>query len=56
MFKIFYVNWFRVDEYGKFLWFGFGDNVRVLDWVLRRCVGDEFIVVKFLIGYFFKKG
>lgn len=54
--KIFHVNWFRVDEHGKFLWPGFGDNVRVLDWVLRRCAGDESIAVKSPIGYLPKKG
>jgi phosphoenolpyruvate carboxykinase (GTP) len=37
--KIFHVNWFRTDDQGKFLWPGFGDNIRVLDWVLRRTTG-----------------
>jgi phosphoenolpyruvate carboxykinase (GTP) len=37
--RIFYVNWFRKDDDGNFLWPGFGDNSRVLDWVFRRCAG-----------------
>ena len=53
--KIFNVNWFKQDENGNFIWPGFGDNMRVLDWIIKRCEGtidaDETA-----IGYLPKKG
>jgi phosphoenolpyruvate carboxykinase (GTP) len=38
--KVFYVNWFRKDSDGKFIWPGFGDNSRVLEYIFRRCNGE----------------
>ncbi len=48
--KIFHVNWFRTDDEGNFIWPGFGDNLRVLDWILARCE-DKVDAVLTPIGY-----
>lgn len=48
--KIFNVNWFRTDDDGNFIWPGFGDNMRVLDWILERCE-DVVDAVETPIGY-----
>ena len=53
--KIFHVNWFRKDENGKFIWPGFGDNLRVIDWVLKRCDGED-IAKPSPLGYIPKPG
>ena len=47
---IFQVNWFRRDEQGRFLWPGFGDNLRVLEWILARCK-EEVEAVEAPIGF-----
>jgi phosphoenolpyruvate carboxykinase (GTP) len=54
--KIYHVNWFRLTPEGKFLWPGFGENLRALDWVLRRIDGDNSIGEETPIGILPKKG
>ena len=53
--KIFHVNWFRLNKEGKFLWPGFGDNIRVIDWMCRRVDGED-IAEPSAIGLLPKKG
>jgi len=48
--KIFHVNWFRTDKSGKFLWPGFRENLRILEWILARC-GNRVNAIKTPIGY-----
>ncbi|HAJ56479.1 MAG TPA: phosphoenolpyruvate carboxykinase (GTP) [Candidatus Omnitrophica bacterium] len=48
--RIFHANWFRTDEKGEFLWPGYGENLRVLEWILDRC-NDKPNAVKTPIGY-----
>ena len=48
--KIFNVNWFRLDEAGNFMWPGFGENLRALEWILGRCEGTA-DAVETPIGY-----
>ncbi len=48
--KIFHVNWFRTDDEGHFIWPGFGDNMRVLNWIIDRCDGKA-DAVETPIGY-----
>jgi len=53
--KIFYVNWFRKDANGKFMWPGFGENCRVLKWIIERCAGTA-TAVETPIGRLPEKG
>jgi len=48
--KIFHVNWFRTDDQGRFLWPGYGENLRVIEWILDRCRGEA-DAMKTPIGY-----
>ena len=53
--KIFNVNWVKQDEHGNFIWPGFGDNMRVLDWIIKRVEG-KVDAVETPIGFLPKKG
>jgi phosphoenolpyruvate carboxykinase (GTP) len=48
--RIFRVNWFRKDEHGRFIWPGFGENMRVLEWIVKRC-SDSGSAVESPIGW-----
>ncbi|KAI3388203.1 hypothetical protein SNEBB_007097 [Seison nebaliae] len=54
--KVFHVNWFRKDDAGKFMWPGFGENSRILDWIMKRVKDNDDSAVKSPIGYLPKKG
>jgi phosphoenolpyruvate carboxykinase (GTP) len=53
--KIFNVNWFKRGEDGSFLWPGYGENLRALDWIIRRCMGEA-EATQTAIGYVPTKG
>jgi phosphoenolpyruvate carboxykinase (GTP) len=48
--KIFHVNWFRQDSRGRYLWPGYGENLRVLRWIIERCEGQS-VATERAIGY-----
>ncbi|KAI6206080.1 hypothetical protein M3Y94_00865700 [Aphelenchoides besseyi] len=48
--EIFHVNWFRKSSEGKFLWPGFGENIRVIDWIIRRLDGEDGIGKETAVG------
>lgn len=54
--KMFHVNWFRLNENGDLLWPGFGENIRVIDWICRRIDGEKTIVESSAIGLLPKEG
>ncbi|MDD4939198.1 MAG: phosphoenolpyruvate carboxykinase (GTP) [Candidatus Omnitrophica bacterium] len=54
--RIFHVNWFRTDPHGKFLWPGFGENLRILEWILDRCNNKIEGAVETPIGFLPKAG
>lgn len=53
--RIFHVNWFRLDSNGRFVWPGFGNNIRVIEWALRRAANED-VAVDSPIGLLPKKG
>ncbi|KAL1115283.1 hypothetical protein AAG570_007314 [Ranatra chinensis] len=54
--KIFHVNWFLRNKEGGFAWPGYGENIRVLEWMLRRIEGDDTVAEETPIGYVPKEG
>jgi phosphoenolpyruvate carboxykinase (GTP) len=53
--KIFHVNWFRLTKDGKFVWPGFGDNIRIIDWICQRCDNKD-VATESPLGYIPKPG